>query len=227
MVKYKKCIWPGNARGHEVGISGNYAKKCDFRKENGYSCDMTGKKKVQNKENLNPCSCPGSSCSLLVRFAGPYADKCGFWINHGKACDTTGKQKAMSAKRKSTLLEALEAQPSPQLNGVSDEEKRNAVKAGIVALNAAIAKVRKVVGEVRKITHSVFLISCGATSYGGVENAPNIELARTSLTTKARPAKSKSGKYQKTKGRQGSIVIAVGLNYKAVSAEDAHALYSY
>jgi hypothetical protein len=42
----------------------------------------------------------------------------------------------------------------------------------------------------------------------------------------SRPQTSKSGKKPRKKGRQGSIVIAVGLNYKAVSAEDARALYS-
>ena len=126
-------------------------------------------------------------------------------------------------------MTAVEAPSSlrPVFDELSNERKANAVKTGIVALNAAIAKERKVVEEERKITHSVYLVSCGAPNYGGVDNAPNVELAYTSLTTRARPSRSKSGKKPRKKGRQGSIVIAVGLNYKAVSAEDARALYSH
>jgi hypothetical protein len=188
---------------------------------------MTGKKKAQNKENSKPCNCPGSSCGLFVHFAGNYADRCGFRIERALACDATGYEKASVAKRRAALLAAVEAPSSPRLNALSDQERANAVIAGIANLNTAIAKVREVAGERTRVTHVAFLVSTGAPGYGGVEKAPDKELERTSLTTRARPSKSKSGKNQRKEGRIGSIVISAdGLNYCGVGLPEARALYS-
>jgi hypothetical protein len=227
-TKYN-CHCPGHNCGLKVYFRGNLAKNCDHRKKNNLKCDVTGRAKEKNEMGKHPCSCPENACSLRVKYAGNFAVGCRFRIEHAKPCDVTGKKKEVNTKYKAALIAALEAAPSPRSESheLSDEGKANAVKAGIVALDTAIAKVREVVGEGRRITHSVFLVSCGAPSYRGVDNAPNKELERTSLTTRAKPSKSKSGKNQRTKGKRGSIVIAVGgLNYKGVGCEDARALYS-
>ncbi|KAL3766221.1 hypothetical protein ACHAW5_002567 [Stephanodiscus triporus] len=193
-----KCACPGNARGCKVSIPGNYAKKCDYRIKNGLDCNFTSKAKANNVKHSASCSFPGGACGLLVKSDGTYGNECSYQKeNDLPPCGVTGKMKAVNEKKESNCLRNEGSTTTSSAPGIRSRKNE-----------CSLCHNR---GNQRCNCRQ----SCGAPSYGGVDNAPNVELALTLLTTKARPSRSKSGKSQKKVGRIGSIVTFAegGLNY--------------